>query len=46
MATENLASFQMNVVGDRQGMPVGLGLTALQYVADLLRDTLSPAGER
>ena len=27
-------------------MPVGLGLTALQYVADLLRDMLSPAGER
>ena len=27
-------------------MPVGLGLTALQYLANLLRDTLSPAGER
>jgi TRAP-type C4-dicarboxylate transport system permease small subunit len=27
-------------------MAVGLGLTALQYVADLLRDTVSMAGER
>ncbi len=26
-------------------MPVGLGLTALQYVAELLRDTVSMAGE-
>jgi TRAP-type mannitol/chloroaromatic compound transport system permease small subunit len=25
-------------------MPVGLGLTALQYVAELLRDTLALAG--
>ncbi len=25
-------------------MPVGLGLTALQYIADLLRETLSDAG--
>ncbi len=25
-------------------MPVGLGLTALQYVADLLRETMSDAG--
>ena len=27
-------------------MPVGLGLTALQYVADLLRETLIDAGAR
>ena len=27
-------------------MPVGLGLTALQYVAELLRDTLDAAGKR
>jgi TRAP-type C4-dicarboxylate transport system permease small subunit len=27
-------------------MPVGLGLTALQYVADLLRDTASPGTGR
>jgi TRAP-type C4-dicarboxylate transport system permease small subunit len=27
-------------------MPVGLGLTALQYVADLLRETLLEAGRR
>ena len=27
-------------------MPVGLGLTALQYVAELLRDTMAMAGER
>jgi TRAP-type C4-dicarboxylate transport system permease small subunit len=27
-------------------MPVGLGLTALQYVAELLRDTLAVAGEK
>jgi TRAP-type C4-dicarboxylate transport system permease small subunit len=27
-------------------MPVGLGLTALQYVAELLRDTLALAGEK
>lgn len=27
-------------------MPVGLGLTALQYVAELLRDVLGTAGER
>jgi len=27
-------------------MPVGLGLTALQYVADLLRETLTDAGGR
>ncbi|MDH4114681.1 MAG: TRAP transporter small permease [Burkholderiaceae bacterium] len=27
-------------------MPVGLGLTALQYVAELLRDTMNVAGER
>lgn len=27
-------------------MPVGLGLTALQYVAELLRDTVAMAGER
>jgi TRAP-type C4-dicarboxylate transport system permease small subunit len=27
-------------------MPVGLGLTALQYVADLLRETLSGTAER
>jgi hypothetical protein len=25
-------------------MPVGLGLTALQYVADLLRETLTDSG--
>jgi len=27
-------------------MPVGLGLTALQYVAELLRDTVAFAGEK
>jgi TRAP-type C4-dicarboxylate transport system permease small subunit len=27
-------------------MPVGLGLTALQYVAELLRDALAVAGEK
>lgn len=27
-------------------MPVGLGLTALQYVAELLRDTVAMAGEK
>jgi TRAP-type C4-dicarboxylate transport system permease small subunit len=27
-------------------MPVGIGLTALQYVAELLRDTLALAGEK
>jgi hypothetical protein len=27
-------------------MPVGLGLTALQYVAELLRDTLAVAGDK
>jgi TRAP-type mannitol/chloroaromatic compound transport system permease small subunit len=27
-------------------MPVGLGLTALQYVAEMLRDALAVAGEK
>jgi TRAP-type C4-dicarboxylate transport system permease small subunit len=27
-------------------MPVGIGLTALQYVADLVRELTTPAGER